>query len=158
MNDPKWLDRNLYPFQPHFLELKMGRLHYVDEGQGETLLMVHGNPSWSFGYRHLIQGLADQYRCVAPDHIGFGLSDKPFSWSYKPADQAANLRTFIERLGLENITLIVQDWGGPIGLSYAVEQPENIRRLVIMNTWMWPVSGDPYYWGFSKFIGGPIGR
>ncbi len=158
MNQPDWLDRDLYPFQSNFLELGIGRMHYVDEGQGEVVLMVHGNPAWSFGYRRLIMGLSGRYRCVAPDHIGFGLSDKPYSWSYKPADHARNLRAFIERLDLRDITLVVQDWGGPIGLSYAVEHPENVRRLVIMNTWMWPVSGDLYYWGFSKFVGGPVGR
>jgi haloalkane dehalogenase len=148
----------MYPFQSRYIDLNVGKLHYVDEGEGEILLMVHGNPSWSFGYRHLIQKLSVKYRCIAPDHIGFGLSDKPFSWSYIPSDHAKNLQTFIDRLELEDITLIVQDWGGPIGLFYAVEHPENIKRLVIMNTWMWPVSNDPYYWGFSKFIGGPIGR
>jgi haloalkane dehalogenase len=92
------------------------------------------------------------------DHLGFGLSDKPRNWSYLPKDHAANLEALIEGLGLRQITLIVQDWGGPIGLSYAVFNPGNISGLIIMNTWAWPVNSDPYYIAFSSFVGGPIGR
>lgn len=158
MNQPEWLDRDMYPFQAHYFDLPMGRMHYVDEGQGPPLLMVHGNPSWSFGYRQLIAQLSSRYRCIAPDHIGFGLSDKPASWSYRPEEQARNLAALIDHLNLSGLNLIVQDWGGPIGLSYALEQPENVRRLVIINTWMWPVANDPYYWAFSKIVGGPVGR
>lgn len=158
MNNNDWLDRNEYPFQSRFIDLPMGRMHYVDEGRGETLVMVHGNPAWSFLYRHLIKGLQNNYRCVAFDHIGFGLSDKPYEWTYKPIDHAANLQTAIDRLGLKDITLFVQDWGGPTGLSYAINNPTNVKRLVIMNTWMWPVSHDWYFWGFSNFMGGPLGR
>jgi haloalkane dehalogenase len=136
----------------------MGRLHYVDEGSGEPVLMVHGNPAWSFLYRHFVKELSEDHRCIAPDHIGFGLSDKPQDWSYRPADHARNLQALIEQLELRDITLVVQDWGGPIGLSYAVEQPDNVRNLVIMNTWMWPVDDDWYYRAFSGFMGGPLGR
>lgn len=133
-------------------------MHYIDEGEGEPIVMVHGNPTWSFLYRHLIKGLSGNYRCIAPDHIGFGLSDKPAAWSYYPEDHAKHLRTLIETLNLKDITLVVQDWGGPIGLSYAVDMPANIKKLIIMNTWMWSVKGDPHYERFSSFMGGPIGR
>jgi haloalkane dehalogenase len=92
------------------------------------------------------------------DHIGFGLSDKPWNWSYYHEDHAKNLNLLIEKLDLKGITLVVQDWGGPIGLSYALNAPDNVKRLVIMNTWMWSVKGDPYYERFSKFMGGPIGK
>jgi len=92
------------------------------------------------------------------DHIGFGLSDKPPGWTYRPQDHARNLVALIEALDLKDITLVVQDWGGPIGLSYAINHPENVKRLVIMNTWMWPVNRDWYYIAFSGFTGGPIGR
>ncbi|MEW6602891.1 MAG: alpha/beta fold hydrolase, partial [Nitrospirota bacterium] len=126
MHDYSWIDRKEYPFKSHSLELEMGRMHYVDEGTGEPLVMVHGNPTWSFVYRHLINGLSKDYRCIAMDHIGFGLSDKPQNWSYYPEDHAKNFDIFIERLDLHNITLVVQDWGGPIGLSYAVNHPENV--------------------------------
>jgi haloalkane dehalogenase len=158
MNEALWIDRKEYPFTSHFLQIEMGRMHYIDEGSGEPIVMIHGNPTWSFLYRHLIKGLSKDYRCIAMDHIGFGLSDKPRNWSYYPEGHAKNLNQFIEKLDLKDITLVVQDWGGPIGLSYAISSPENVKRLIIMNTWMWSVKGDPYYERFSKFMGGPVGR
>jgi haloalkane dehalogenase len=158
MNEHTWIDRQEYPFESHYLPLEMGRLQYLDEGHGTPIVMVHGNPAWSFLYRHFIKGLSPEHRCIVPDHMGFGLSDKPREWSYRPVDHAQNLQALIEHLGLRDITLIVQDWGGPIGLSYAVGKPENVRSLVIMNTWMWPVDDDWYYRAFSGFVGGPIGR
>ncbi len=99
--------------------------------------MVHGTPTWSFMYRHLIRDLSPRYRCIAPDHLGFGLSDRPAGWSYRPEDQARNLARLIETLGLKDLTLVVHDFGGPIGLAYALDHPENVRRLVLFNTWMW---------------------
>lgn len=156
--DGDWVDREEYPFASHHLEVDGGRMHYLDEGSGPPVVMVHGNPTWSFLYRNLIKELSADHRCVAPDHIGFGLSDKPAGWSYLPRDHAGNLARLIDSLGLEDITLVVQDWGGPIGLSYAIAHPEKVSRLVIVNTWMWPVDDDWYYIGFSRFMGGPVGR
>lgn len=158
MNNISWIDRKEYPFAPHRFEVSAGSLHYVDEGEGQPVVMIHGNPTWSFLYRHLIKSLRSEYRCVAMDHIGFGLSDKPKKWSYFPEDHAINLTQFIEGLELKNVTLAVQDWGGPIGLSYAVSHPKNVSRLIIMNSWAWPVNRDPYYIAFSGFMGGPMGR
>jgi haloalkane dehalogenase len=155
----EWLDTQEYPFQPHYLELPMSRLHYVDEGSGDQeLVMVHGNPSWSFGYRYLIKGLSSRCRCIALDHIGFGLSDKPKNWSFLPEEHGKNLEALSNDLNLSNITMVVQDWGGPIGLSYALKYPEKVKSLVIMNTWMWSMKGDPHYEKFSGFMGGPVGR
>lgn len=154
----KWIDLNEYPFASYYFETPAGKMHYVDEGSGTPVIMVHGNPTWSFLYRNLIKRLQPNYRCVAMDHIGFGLSDKPQGWSYLPEDHGKNLTALIDSLGLKNITLVVQDWGGPIGLSYAVDHADNIARLVIINTWAWPVNRDPYYIAFSGFMGGPIGR
>lgn len=153
-----WLDRTEYPFEHHFINLNAGRMHYVDEGSGDPILMVHGTPSWSFLYRHLIKALRDKYRVIAPDHLGFGLSDKPADWSYCPEDQARNLRVFIERLGLKNIALMVHDFGGPIGLSYALDQPDNVRRLVIFNTWMWSLKGERSVEMAGRLLGGAVGR
>jgi len=154
-----WVDTNEYPFESRFFDLPMGKIHFVDEGQGDqTIVMVHGNPSWSFLYRHLIKGLSGKYRCIALDHIGFGLSDKPADWSYLPKEHANNLEALIDNLGLENITLVVQDWGGPIGLSYALKHPQNVKRIIIMNSWMWPMKGDPHFEKFSGFMGGMVGR
>lgn len=158
MTDTNWINRQEYPFDSHYFDVPAGRLHYVDEGSGPPVVMVHGNPTWSYLYRHLIKRLQPEYRCIAMDHIGFGLSDKPLDWSYLPADHATNLTALIDDLNLKDITLVVQDWGGPIGLSYAVTRPENVSRLVIMNTWAWPVNRDWYYIAFSGFMGGPFGR
>ncbi|MFC3282546.1 alpha/beta fold hydrolase [Litchfieldella rifensis] len=158
MQDHEWLDRSEFPFAPHYLQLAAGRMHYVDEGSGEPVVLLHGNPTWSFLYRHLIKQLRSTHRCIAPDYLGFGLSDKPADWSYKPKDHAANLTRLIETLGLDGITLVMQDWGGPIGLSYALSHPRNVSRLILINTWAWPVNHNVHYIAFSAFMGGPIGR
>ncbi|MBX0329635.1 alpha/beta fold hydrolase [Oscillochloris sp. ZM17-4] len=158
MNDMSWIDRQEYPFASHYLDLAAGRMHFVDEGQGQPILMLHGNPTWSFLYRHIIKHLSPRYRCVAPDHIGFGLSDKPADWSYQPADHVQNIVELVEHLGLRDLTIVVQDWGGPIGMAYALQQRANVRRLIILNTWCWPVNRDLYYIAFSSAMGGVIGR
>jgi len=126
--------RKLYPFESHFLDLEGVRYHYVDEGRGEPVVMVHGNPTWSFYYRRLIMDLRQSYRVIAPDHVGCGLSDKPQRYDYTLARHIANLETLLERLGLKKITLVVHDWGGPIGMGYAVRHPDRVARLVIFNT------------------------
>lgn len=154
----KWINPSLYPYQTKSFVVDAGTMIYVDEGQGSPIVMVHGNPAWSFVYRKLIDGLREHYRCIAPDHIGFGQSDKPYDWSYIPQDHAANLDQLLESLDLQDITLVVQDWGGPIGLSYAIAHPERIKNLIILNTWMWSVRDDWYYRMFSGFVGGAIGR
>lgn len=155
---PKWLDRIEYPFESHYVKLPTGKMHYVDEGKGDPIVMVHGNPGWSFEFRNVIKEMSKTHRCIAPDHIGFGLSDKPFEWDYLPKNHAKNFEIFMDSLNLENITLIVNDWGGPIGLSYALKYPEKIKKLVILNTWMWSVENDPYYQKFSKIMGGSFGK
>ncbi len=158
MGNTDWIDRKEYPFTAHFYQTDAGKLHYVDEGQGEVVLMLHGNPAWSFLYRNLIKLLSPDYRCIAPDYIGFGLSDKPADWSYLPQAHARHIEALIVHLGLKDITLVVGDWGGPIGMSYAVSHPHNVKRLIVMNTWAWPVHRDFHYVAFSAFMGGPIGR
>ena len=155
----EWLDRNEYPFQSKFFDLPMGRLHYVDEGESShAIVMVHGNPAWSYTYRKLIKCLSNKYRCIALDHIGFGLSDKPIEWDYLPENHATNFEKLLNHLDVQSITLIVGDWGGPIGLSYAVNHPDKIKTIVITNTWMWSVKGIFHYEMFSRFMGGIIGR
>lgn len=158
MTVPEWVDRSEYPYEPQEFETPAGMMRFVDEGAGEPIVMVHGNPYWSFEYRGLIRRLSDEYRCVAPDHIGFGLSDKPESWDYLPKSHARNLAALLDALELEDITFVVNDWGGPIGLSYALSHPERVKRIVITNTWCWSVADDWYYRLFSAFMGGPIGR
>ena len=126
--------RGIYPFASNYFNLKPHRYHYLDEGNGENLLFLHGNPTWSFYYRTLTQGLKDSYRCIAPDHIGCGLSDKPQSYSYTLETHIDNLERFVDALELKNITLIMHDWGGAIGMGFAVRHPEKVKRLVIFNT------------------------
>ncbi|MGA2298788.1 MAG: alpha/beta fold hydrolase [FCB group bacterium] len=155
---PKWLDRTEYPFKSHYFDLPVGSMHYLDEGQGEPIVMIHGNPGWSFEFRKIISEMSKTNRCIAPDHIGFGLSDKPFDFDYFPASQAKNFELFMDSLNLKNITLVFNDWGGPIGLSYAINHTEKIKKIVILNTWLWSVKKDWYYQMFSGVMGGPFGR
>ena len=115
-----WLDRDAYPFRSRWVELPVGPLHYVDEGEGETLLLVHGTPTWSFEYRHVISALRGAYRCVAVDHLGFGLSGRPPDAAYTPEAHADRLRAFVEKLGLRRFTLVAHDFGGPIALPLAL--------------------------------------
>jgi haloalkane dehalogenase len=130
--------QHLYPFASHYLPLDGPRCHYLDEGAGEVLLMVHGNPTWSFHWRNLITGLRDRHRIVAPDHLGCGLSDKPANYPYSLRQHTSNLVRLIDQLRLDNVTLVGHDWGGAIGLGAAVERPDRFARLVLLNTGAFP--------------------
>jgi pimeloyl-ACP methyl ester carboxylesterase len=130
--------RSQYPFTSHELSLAGLRYHYLDEGSGEPLLMVHGNPTWSFYWRNLIRELRSDYRCIAVDHIGCGLSDKPEPYPYTLAQHVDNLVRLIESLDLRNVTLLVHDWGGAIGLGAALRVPQRFARLVLFNTGAFP--------------------
>jgi haloalkane dehalogenase len=134
--------RERFPFSSRFVRVNGHRMHYVDEGQGDPVLLLHGNPTWSFLYRKFIPPLvAAGYRAIAPDHIGFGLSDHPArEGDYSLENHIANLAEFIRQLGLTRVTVVCQDWGGPTGLACAVLQPDAIRAVVVMNTWAWPES------------------
>lgn len=123
-----------YPFADRFLDIDGLRYHYVDEGAGEVLLFVHGNPTWSFAWRNFIKELSPQYRCIAVDHIGCGRSDKPQDYEYALANHVANLTRLIDELNLERITLVGHDWGGCIGMGAAVARPERFARFVLANT------------------------
>lgn len=126
--------RSLYPFRSHEIRIDGYRYHYLDEGQGEPLLLVHGNPTWSFYWRNLIGPLSQHYRVIAVDHLGCGLSDMPQQYPYRLAQHVDNLRTLIDQLELRNITLLAHDWGGAIGLGAAVEEPERFARFSLFNT------------------------
>lgn len=150
--------RELYPFTRRFADVGGNQIHYVDEGRGETILMLHGNPTWSFLYRKMILALKDRFRCVAPDYPGFGLSMPRQDFVYHPAEHSRVVEALVERLGLKDITLVVQDWGGPIGLGFATRRPELVSRLVIGNSWAWPVTTETHLKVFGALMGGPIGR
>jgi pimeloyl-ACP methyl ester carboxylesterase len=156
------LDRHGYPFRSRFLDVPAGRMHYVDEGPADggrgTLLFVHGTPTWSYEWRHLLRALSAEWRCVAPDHLGFGLSGRPRDFSYAPEDHAKNLLAFVRALDLRDLALVVHDYGGPIGLPIALEEPGRVARVVLVNTWMWSFEGDEEMERKAKVAGGAFGR
>ncbi len=137
----------LYPFAAHYIEdgadsARGGHpMHYVDEGRGDPVLMVHGNPSWSFYFRDLISQLRSSHRVIAPDHIGCGRSDKPTDdhYDYTLSSRVADLARLVDSLGLRDITLVVHDWGGMIGMAWAAQHPDRIAKLVVMNTAAFPL-------------------
>lgn len=132
----------LYPFANNYLDLSGLRYHYLDEGHGEPLVMLHGNPTWSFYYRNLVLGLRDNYRAIVPDHIGCGFSDKPKDsrYEYSLRQRVADLEILLEHLQLrDNLTLVLHDWGGMIGMAFAHRHPGSIKRLVILNTAAFPI-------------------
>ena len=137
-----------YPFRSCAFETAVGRIHYFDEGPRdaeETILVVHGNPTWSFLYRNIAKAMIeDGHRVVALDHIGMGMSDVPSTseFDYRPRSHADHLEELVIALDLQNVTLVVQDWGGPIGLGMATKQHERISRILIMNTWGWSIDAD----------------
>ncbi len=130
------IPRELYPFTGRTLDLDGLRYHYLDEGRGEAVVALHGNPTWSFYYRELVTALRDGFRVVVPDHIGCGLSDKPGDdrYPYTLERRVADFARLMDELGLADINLVVHDWGGMIGLAWAVQRPERVKRLVILNT------------------------
>jgi pimeloyl-ACP methyl ester carboxylesterase len=128
--------RALYPFESRWLDVAGHRLHYLDEGPRDApaLLLLHGNPTWSFFWRDVVRALRGQLRVIAADHLGCGLSDKPQDWSYRLADHVANVERLVEALGLGRFSLGVHDWGGAIGMGLATRQPQRVERLVVLNT------------------------
>lgn len=123
-----------YPFSPKSIDRDGHRYSYIDEGSGPVVLFVHGNPTWSFAWRHLIKGLLPDYRCIAVDHIGMGLSAKPQEYGYRIEQHIQNLSHLIEHLDLRDITLVGHDWGGCIGMGAAGRMADRFRRFVMMNT------------------------
>jgi len=151
---PDWFDSDLLPCESHWLDLDGHQLHYLDVGSGPTLLMLHGNPTWSFLYRRLIAGLSDRFRCVALDLPGFGLSVARPAYDFTAAAQSEVVRRFVAKLDLTGVTPIVQDWAGPVGLGAAVAEPDRYAGLIIGNTWAWP--SNLWTRGFSQAMGGRV--
>lgn len=151
---PAWVDDELFPFESHFIEIDGHTVHYVDEGSGPTLLMLHGNPTWSFLFRDVISLLRKDFRCIALDYPGFGLSTPRPGYRYLPEGHADVVTAFVDALGLKDVTLVGQDWGGMIGLAVAQRRPGVFDRLVLANTWAWPVNGDLHFEAFGRIVGG----
>lgn len=135
-----------FPFAPHYRTVNGMRMHFVDEGRGEPVVLLHGDPTWGYLYRRFIPALARRRRCIVPDHMGMGKSETPPApYPYRLRHHVANLEALLLNLDLCDITLVVHDWGGPVGLGAAIRHPGRFRRLVLMNTWAsapWP--GGPF--------------
>jgi len=137
-----------FPFKPNYLDLSYFKMHYVDEGEGDPIVMLHGDPTWGYLWRKFIPALSNTHRVIVPDHMGMGKSSAPEEPDpYLLEHHIFNLEQLILHLELRNITLIVHDWGGPVGLGFAVRHPELIKKLVLTNTW-----------AFAKWPGGEFPR
>lgn len=134
-------DKALYPFEPKWFDGAGPRVHYVDEGAGPAVVMFHGNPTWSFLYRNVIQQLSGRFRCIAVDYPGFGLSERPAGYGYTSAEHAQVIGKLVDHLGLDHFIVVGQDWGGPIGMTVALERATRVAGLVFANTWYWPAQG-----------------
>ena len=169
-DSPDWINKELYPFKSHFITIETHALHYIDEGVGTTLLFVHGTPEWSFGFRDVIKNLQKKFRCVAIDLLGFGLSDKPPSEAlrhrrtspneadYTCAGHARRLTKFIDQLGLKNINIVANDFGGSISLSYVLDHADNVNKIILFNTWMRSLKDDKHYSGPAKIVKSWLGK
>jgi haloalkane dehalogenase len=159
MSDPHWLDRVAWPFAPRFCRLAQGALHYVDVGHGAPLVLVHGTPTWGFEWRHVIQPLAETQRVIVPDHLGFGLSDRPEDADYAPEAHATRFAAFMAAVvGDQRVSLVVHDFGGPIALEWALANAHRIDALVVVNSWMWAFDDDPVMQRRAAMIEGTVGR
>ena len=156
-----------YPFEPRYAEVEGMRMHYVEQGEGNPILLLHGEPDWSYLYRKMIPRLAGAFRVIAPDYLGFGRSDKPTDIGWYTYDRhTGSIRALVEQLGIDGITVVVQDWGGPIGLRVAAELPDRVARLVVLNTGLfvpgpgWPTEGFLRWRTFAERVGLdlPVGR
>lgn len=154
---PFGVDGRAYPFESRWIERGGAEMHYLDEGEGRPVLLLHGNPTWSFLYRRVIRELRRECRCVAPDYPGFGLSDHPPGYGYTPGDHAEWVGALVDRLGLDGFVTVGHDWGGPIGLRVSVDRAERVAGLVLTNTWCW--APDWRMRLFSRIMGGrTLGR
>ncbi len=140
------------------IQTPTGRVSYTDVGEGPPVAFLHGNPTSARLYRHLIDALASEYRCIAPDLLGFGRSEAPLEGSYRPPSHASRIEALLSSLDCEHLTLVMHDWGGPIGLAYALRHPNKVQRLVLLNTWAWPLNHRPLIQWFSRLIGTSLGR
>jgi haloalkane dehalogenase len=145
-NNFDWLDKKEYPFESKYYQVNGYRQHYIDVGKGEVLLFVHGTPSWSFDFRHIIKKLSLHYRCIALDHIGFGLSDKPEHYDYSTLHHSRTLNKFIDHLQLKNVTLF----------NYALSHSDNIKKLIVLNSWLWSSKENPDFIKLSKILRSPL--
>ncbi len=153
---PAWLDTEVYPFASHFISIEGNRIHYIDEGSGPVMIFLHGAPAWSFLYRDIIKGLRGRFRCIALDWPGFGLSEPAADYEFSLMGNSRLLERFIYKLGLANVTLMVHDSAGSIGLGLVGRQPELFRAAIVSNCFAWPLDDYPSVKRFIKVVASPI--
>jgi haloalkane dehalogenase len=153
-----WLNLVQYPFRTREFHALDGWMSYVDEGRGRPIVFVHGAPTWSYVFRHLIRHLCPWHRCIAPDHLGFGLSEKPERLDYRLETQAQRFEALMDYLNLRDVTLVVHDAGGPIGLQWAIRNPARVREIVCFNTWMWSLRNNHNAYKLARLVGNPLNR
>lgn len=159
LTSPQWLDLAAWPFAPRTLATSNGAMHYVDEGDGPLVVLVHGTPTWSFEWRHVIRDLRTTHRVLAPDHLGFGLSSRPRDAGYRPEDHARRFAEWYDgTVGRRAATVVVHDFGGPIALPTILDRIDQVDRLVIVNSWAWDMGQDPTLRGRIAMVQGWIGR
>jgi haloalkane dehalogenase len=159
MTAPSWLDREAWPFPAQACHLADGALHYVTVGHGPTVVLVHGTPTWGFEWRRVIGPLAQTHRVIVPDHLGFGLSDRPGDADYSPEAHARRFAAFMaDVVGDQRVSLVVHDFGGPIALPWVLENAHRIDALVVLNSWMWSFEDDPVMRRRAAMIDGAVGR
>jgi haloalkane dehalogenase len=158
--DERFENLSGYAYEPHYADVDGLRMHYADEGQGDPVVLFHGEPTWAYLYRKMIPILTGRTRVVAPDYFGFGRSDKPTDRAFYTFDRhVASVSQLLRQLDLSGTTVVVQDWGGPIGLRFAVENPERVARLVVLNTGLfspserWPTPGFVNWRNFAERVG-----
>lgn len=134
--------KDLFPFESRWFDGAGPRVHYIDEGNGPAVVMFHGNPTWSFLYRNVIQALRGKFRCIAMDYPGFGLSERPTGYGYTSAEHADVVGQLVDHLALDHFTVVGQDWGGPIGMTVALDRADRVSSMVFANTWYWPAEGS----------------
>lgn len=143
MSVPAWVDREQWPWASREADVGDGTMRYVDVGDGPAVILSHGTPTWGFEWRHVIRGLAHRYRVIVPDHLGFGLSDRPAQAEYTPAAHAARFRRFVDGLALPRFSLVVHDFGGPFALPTALDLADRVDRLVVINSFAWSFDDEP---------------
>jgi haloalkane dehalogenase len=155
-----WPDRTLYPFPTRRVVVEGAAMSFAEVGSGPTVVLAHGTPTWSLEWRHLLPVLAPAHRVLAPDHLGFGLSDRPSDAGYRPEDHARRFGRFLERTvpAGESVSLVLHDFGGPIALDWVLQNTARVRSLVLVNTWMWSWDDDPGMQRKAKLAGGWLGR
>jgi len=136
---PSWLDRSLWPWAGRPLPTSQGRVHVTEVGSGPPVLFVHGTPTWSIDWRHVIADLQADHRCIALDHLGFGLSERPEHAGYRPQDHAARFSQVADALDLRDVTVVVHDFGGPVALPWVLDHLDRVQRLVVLNSFAWPL-------------------